>query len=469
MSTFCGFDLHQVGALEKAVSGTVAPANSLSQAVGRTAERAQSLMAAAAGVSPLNYGCEPSYDTDPNRVGLRAVGAGAGDLAAEVGRRLAHLKGCEKLRHDGFAVNPNEVFDDEAPPDEQKIKDAVAQLLKATSKDNIGDTNDLSDLISQVTGLNRAETEAFVGKLSTDNLAKWNMALGFPHFGGWGVSNDQRLALANSLLSKLGHDQVVRITDTMQTLEPSFGGTDGHGNDDQKGLHWKWQDGKLVISYPSVSDVNQGDLGDCWFLAALGAEVRQNPNFVAQHVHDNGNGTYTVTLYKDGKPVPVTVDGKLPYNGWDGTAFEHPSTGSGNWVALYEKAFAQLKGGYRNTEGGWGSEGMSDLTGKKSDKLPPFVVPLVLIKAKLDSGQPVTVGTSSNHSGFLWLHSDEYVDDNKLVTSHEYTVVSVDAKSDPPTVTLRNPWGPGSSAPEYVTLTESQYQDYCSEVSLGGK
>ena len=272
--------------------------------------------------------------------------------------------------------------------------------------------------------------------------------------------------MANSLLSKLSTESVRSLVEAMPALEPSFADTDGADNDDQNDLHWQWVDGVLVAGAPSLEDITQGDLGDCWFLAALGAEVRADPQFLTRHVRDNGNGTYTVTFYDGSTPVPVTVDGRLPYNGWNQTAFEHPD--NAYWAAIYEKAFAEFKGGYKNTEGGWGSEGMQALTGKDSSKLSPGFLSADALQQLLAAGKPMTAGTGSHHSGFLWLHSDEYFDDHKLVTKHEYTITSVDTGADPPTVTVRNPWGDTGAVPETVTMSWDEFRDHFDEVSFGG-
>ena len=48
---------------------------------------------------------------------------------------------------------------------------------------------------------------------------------------------------------------------------------------------------------PSLSDIQQGSYGDCYFLSSLGALARNDPNAVKNMIHDNGNGTYTVTFH----------------------------------------------------------------------------------------------------------------------------------------------------------------------------
>ena len=50
---------------------------------------------------------------------------------------------------------------------------------------------------------------------------------------------------------------------------------------------------------PTLSDIHQAEIGDCYFLSALGAVVEEDPDAISQKIHDNGDGTYTVTFGVD--------------------------------------------------------------------------------------------------------------------------------------------------------------------------
>ncbi len=476
MSTFCGFDLDRVPALKKALTEVPGAAAGQSRAVGVTVENAYSALARGNGVSPRNLGLDDgSQGTDSDRSGFTAPSRDAADVAADIGRRLAHLLACQKLQEDGYTIDPSRVFDDEPAPSEQKIKAALAQAKTLIDRDSQwNNTDDVNDLKNKLVGLTAAEAEAVVGQLSDPDLKALNEAFTERHIGivdiSQGLDNNGRIAIANALYPGLSTDQLHRFASAMTSLAPALGGTDGSGNQDQNGIHYQWSNGQLFIDGKAApSEIQQGDLGDCWFLAGLGAEQQVNPNFAQQHIRDNGNGTYTVTLYQDGKPTPITVDGQLPYNNWNPpqTSFEHSPSGA-SWVQIYEKAYAQSHGGYANIEGGYGNVSMHDLSGKSSNRVDPDDTSLNDIRSKLDSGVPVTVGTNSHHSGFLWLHSDETFDNHKLVTSHEYIVQSVNNSVDPPTITLRNPWGQGANPPETVTLTQDEFNGHINDVDFGG-
>ncbi len=135
--------------------------------------------------------------------------------------------------------------------------------------------------------------------------------------------------------------------------------------------------GSISLDGISPSDIKQGYLGDCYFLAALASVAQQHPEVIWNAIKDNGDGTYTVTFYQDGKPVPVTVDAEFPVTedakGNPTGTPAYARTGSTRdelWPLIMEKAYAQLDGGsYRKIEGGWPGEAVELLTGASPQRL----------------------------------------------------------------------------------------------------
>jgi len=118
--------------------------------------------------------------------------------------------------------------------------------------------------------------------------------------------------------------------------------------------------GNLFQGGISFRDVQQNNLGDCYFLAALGAVAFDSPttiqNMFVSHNDDNGDGiidSWTVRMFNNGVADYVTVDRFLPtgadgravFAGWGGGHFSNPNNEL--WVALLEKAYAQFN------ESGW--------------------------------------------------------------------------------------------------------------------
>ena len=47
----------------------------------------------------------------------------------------------------------------------------------------------------------------------------------------------------------------------------------------------------------SPNDINQGSIGDCYFLAALAGVAKTNPGLLRKAITQNSDGTFTVRLY----------------------------------------------------------------------------------------------------------------------------------------------------------------------------
>ena len=134
----------------------------------------------------------------------------------------------------------------------------------------------------------------------------------------------------------------------------------------------------LFAKEPTVDDIEQRLLGDCYLQAALISMVQQDPQAIKRCMRDNGNGTVTVRFFKKDAPeqplIPkyVTVTKTVPKSlGMD--------TFSANnlWVQMIEKAYV-ASGLHKNTarpvdtqrtyseiEGGQSHLFLTTLTGKE--------------------------------------------------------------------------------------------------------
>lgn len=211
----------------------------------------------------------------------------------------------------------------------------------------------------------------------------------------------------------------------------------------------------------SPADVQQRALGDCYFLAALASVAQQHPEVIWNAIKDNGDGTYTVTFYQNGKPVEVTVDNEFPVredsNGNPTAQPAYANTGSTPqelWPMIMEKAYAQLDGNsYARIEGGWPGEAVELLTGKPLRRLDLSAstpaearIRLQELQNYLNEGHYLT--TATRPKGLLesikgW--------PGNVVPLHAYSIERVDVENG--LIYLRNPWGSGS-APAPMTLEE---------------
>jgi len=105
------------------------------------------------------------------------------------------------------------------------------------------------------------------------------------------------------------------------------------------------------------TDVDQGSLGDCYFLAGLASVACQDSDIIQDMFIDNGDGTFTVRFYNNGVADYVTVDQFLPVDG-SASPSVFANASSVLWVALAEKAYAQVN------ESGWiGQNGENEYGG----------------------------------------------------------------------------------------------------------
>ena len=88
---------------------------------------------------------------------------------------------------------------------------------------------------------------------------------------------------------------------------------------------------------PSINDINQGYLGDCFLLSSLAEVAQQDAGDITSMFTSNGNNTYGVRFYVNGVADYITVNTALA-NG--GTEF---NSATDIWASLAEKAYAQLQ------------------------------------------------------------------------------------------------------------------------------
>lgn len=467
--TFAGFDLDRTDALARALRSACDQASDLSRAIAGTLDEAHELIMTADGAPAPDGPWSTSHDAQ--RVGLTTVTRDGSQRAGQLERRAAHLRACDELYRDGFWVDLPRAFDDAPPPDAAAVRRVLAELRAASGDDTgwNGNHDDLTTALEHLKGLRDEELDAVLMGLTGDEYAKLDAAMRRDDglFSDNGLSNDELIELGNDILPRASAAAVRRLSTGLPLLEPSFGDLDVAVAGD-----YSWA-GPIDIDGAVLDDINQGRTGDCWFLAGLGAELRADPSFVTDHVKDNGNGTWTVTFYRDGKPVPVTVDGWLPGGSSPLFAGGPGDPKAPNWVSIYEKAFARFQGSYGEIELGFGARSMEALSGRDAERRldwPVFsdIPPLDEVKELLDAGHPVTVGTQNDSSLWPWGEDgDGYIFNKQLVSRHEYTVTNVEDTGEGLRITVRNPWGDYRTELEQVVLDEAEYRRWFTTVSVG--
>jgi hypothetical protein len=203
---------------------------------------------------------------------------------------------------------------------------------------------------------------------------------------------------------------------------------------------------------PSINDINQGDLGDCYLLSTLSSVASTDPKLIEKDIVADGNGVYTV-IFGAGKGTQVNVNADLPVMPDGQLAYAQLGTQNSLWVALYEKAFAEYQNpkanSYAAIVGGWMNEAFSalGLTSKTAMTESSPAGLITTLQSDLKAGDFTTFGTVST-----------LPTGSPLIADHAYEVnsVQVDSNGTPLSITLRNPWGSGSANDGFVTITAQQ-------------
>lgn len=226
---------------------------------------------------------------------------------------------------------------------------------------------------------------------------------------------------------------------------------------------------------PSLNDIKQGSIGDCWMLAELGAVANDNPQAIRQRVVDFNDGTYGVALGGNF----YRVDNDLPAYSSTSTdaAYAHLGLQNSMWVAVMEKAYAHYRTGansYASIENGWSVEAARALgaTTTGDNAISGYGSATALANAiytQWNSYNEVTVGFVDSRYG-------KYLPGG-LINNHMYTVASVARNSSGvvTSITLRNPWGidtdngSGNDGNNdgYVTVTPAQLYALQGRVNYG--
>ena len=207
------------------------------------------------------------------------------------------------------------------------------------------------------------------------------------------------------------------------------------------GLSWQtFSVGTLYpFGDPLPADVNQHLIGDCCACAVMASMAYLFPGYIKNIIQDNGNSTWTVTLYDpQGEPVEVGVDNYFVADGSKVGASSGKSD-QVTWSTVLEKALIKWYQVYRGTSdiGGIGTEYVSAIfTGNGSSFAfgANVLSAPELQRAALVSLQQRKIVVGGFSQG------DVPADGNKTTTTaHAYTFML--PKSDAYLFTMRNPWG----------------------------
>jgi hypothetical protein len=223
------------------------------------------------------------------------------------------------------------------------------------------------------------------------------------------------------------------------------------GDDGQKNygfsVAWKrpreFLQGKIQIFEGKIesSDIQQGRLGDCWFLSACSSITNFQgvieSLFLTKHV--SKNGVYRMRICKHGEWITVTVDDLIPCSPYGGPLYSS-SNGPELWVLLLEKAYSKAHGSYHGIESGKSHDAFIDMSGLPGatidfeDKEKYTSDPAVLFNKMLDL-------ESQNYCLVVSTRRRPEHESLGLVSRHAYSCLRVVEAYGEKLLHLRNPWG----------------------------
>ena len=213
----------------------------------------------------------------------------------------------------------------------------MAQLFLDLAAE-LGNTNttlsasQLADLQAIAADLNVGETASPYLTYITDALIDGNAANAL-----WTGGGDTSIALGNLAVGSTAM-QIVELTDKWFLGYDLPSSTVQMNGEAGFSIYYTTVANPVFgASGPSINDINQGWLGDCYLLGSLAECAAQDPSRITSMIADNGNSTYGVRFFVNGIAEYVTVSNDLADGG---TAFNR---GTNIWASLVEQAYAQVQ------------------------------------------------------------------------------------------------------------------------------
>uniref|UniRef100_A0A8C5Q953 Calpain-9 n=1 Tax=Leptobrachium leishanense TaxID=445787 RepID=A0A8C5Q953_9ANUR len=206
-------------------------------------------------------------------------------------------------------------------------------------------------------------------------------------------------------------------------------------------------DPQFILGGASRTDVCQGDLGDCWLLAAI-ASLTLNEKVMFRVVPPDQTfgpgyaGIFHFQFWQHNEWLDIVIDDRLP-TFRNRLVFLHSGDMNEFWSALLEKAYAKLNGSYETLKGGSTIEAMEDFTGGVSETYENKAAPanfFEIMHKALKRGSMLGCSIDTANSS-----ESEAKTPQGLVKGHAYSITGCDTVTyrgqKVNLVRARNPWG----------------------------
>jgi hypothetical protein len=225
---------------------------------------------------------------------------------------------------------------------------------------------------------------------------------------------------------------------------------------------------------PLTSDINQGQIGDCYLMSSLCSIANNDPSLIQSMITSNSNGSYSVRFYLDGMADYVTVNNFFPTftSTYSGAVAANYSPNI--WAAVIEKAFVELNQEpdllpghtsgniYSLIDSSSIGNALTTLTNcgsisfnATSYTLNQWSLVMNVVKTDAISGSVIAFGSYEN------TYNSKGQD--LLVSGHAFSIVGYDSATND--FVVRNPWGTVSGQ-NWVTQFEVSATDLFNDQAI---